>query len=237
MERHPVVAPERRVVIGCDIGKKQDPSCVVVTEQVGDLFICRDLSRLPLGLDYGDVARRIGSTYHRTVALVSTANAEDAARAPRGYMRDPGMDPPPSDRAMASIWVLIDAGGVGEPVVDGIRERAGILDNHLMGVQITGGTAHSFRLGAENSTVSKQYLVSQLKRLTGFNPPLLQLPKSKEAKALAEELADFEFNISDSANPKWGAVQGKHDDMIMALALSTLPGALPVHHGGSEPYR
>jgi len=237
MERHPVVAPERRVVVGCDIGKKLDPSCVVVTEQVGDLFICRDLSRLPLGLDYGEVARRIGSTYHRTVALVAAANEKDARRAPGSFMRERYMDPPPEDRAMTSVWVLIDAGGVGEPVVDGIRERAGILGDHLMGVQITGGTTHSFHLGSRNSTVSKQYLVSQLKRLTGFNPPLLQLPKSKEAKALAEELADFEMNITDSAHPQWGAVQGKHDDMIMALALSTLPGALPRYTAGSESYR
>jgi hypothetical protein len=146
------------------------------------------------------------------------------------------MDPDPSLKAQASIWVLVDAGGVGEPVVDGIRAGAGILDDHLMGVQITGGTSHSFRLGAKDSTVSKQYLVSQLKRLTGFNPPLLQLPQSKEAKALAEELRDFEMNITDTAHPQWGAAQGKHDDMIIALALSTLPGALPKHYAGSTRY-
>jgi hypothetical protein len=78
--------------------------------------------------------------------------------------------------------------------------------------------------------------VSQLKRLTGFDPPLLQLPQSDEAKALAEELAAFEFNITDTAHPQWGAQQGKHDDMIMALALSTLPGALPHYACGSFRY-
>jgi hypothetical protein len=227
---------ERRVVIGCDIGKKQDPSCVVVTEQVGEKFTTHDLGRLPLGLDYGEVARRIGATYHRTVAFVATANVEDAARTPRGFMRDPGMDPDPSIAAAASVWVLVDSGGVGEPVVDGIRERAGILEGHLMGVQITGGTSHTFRLGAKDATVSKQYLVSQLKRLTGFDPPLLQLPRSKEAKALAAELAEFEMNITDTAHPQWGAAQGKHDDMIMALALSTLPGAMPVYFTGNIRY-
>jgi hypothetical protein len=226
---------ERRVVIGCDIGKKQDPSCVVVTEQVGEKFITHDLGRLPLGLDYGEVARRIGATYHRTVALVAAANKKDDYRA-GGYMRDAGMDPDPTIEAEGQVWVLVDSGGVGEPVVDGIRERAGILEGHLCGVQITGGTSHNFRLGAKDATVSKQYLVSQLKRLTGFDPPLLQLPRSKEAKALAAELAEFEMNITDTAHPQWGAAQGKHDDMIMALALSTLPGAMPVYFTGNIRY-
>ena len=90
------------------------------------------------------------------------------------------------------------SGGVGEPVCDGIRERAGILAGHLMGVQITGGTSTTSAWGDENGTVSKQYLVSQLKRLTGFSPPLLQLPKTKEAKALAEELAAFELAITEA---------------------------------------
>ena len=228
-------ANERRVVLGCDIGKKLDPSCICVTEQVGDTFVCRDLSRLPLKLDYGEVARRIAAAYHRTVAQVAAANAQADYKA-GGFMRDPRMDPDPSLKAQTSIWVLIDAGGVGEPVVDGIRAAAGIPDDHLMGVQITGGTTHNFRLGAKNSTVSKQFLISQLKRLTGFNPPLLQLPKSKEAKALAEELADFEMNITDTAHPQWGARQGQHDDLIIALALSTLPGALPRHYSGSTRY-
>jgi len=232
MKRH---ANERRVVIGVDIGKKLDPSCICVTEQVGDSFVCRDLSRLPLKLDYGEQARRIAAAYHRTVALVATANEKDSYAA-GGYMRSPSMDPDPSIRAQASIWVLIDAGGVGEPVVDGIRAAAGIPDDHVAGVGITGGTSHSFRLGAKNSTVSKQFLVSQLKRLTGFVPPLLQLPQSKEAKALAEELADFEMNITDTAHPQWGARQGQHDDMIIALALSTLPGAMPMHYAGSTRY-
>ena len=226
----------RRVVLGCDIGKKQDPSCVVVTEQVGEQFICRDLGRLPLGLDYGEVARRIGATYHRTVARVATANAKAVASTFGGLTRAPYMDPDPLIEAAASVWVLIDSGGVGEPVCDGIRERAGILEGHLMGVQITGGTSYNFRLGDENGTVSKQYLVSQLKRLTGFDPPLLQLPNTKEAKALAAELAEFEMNITDTAHPQWGAAQGAHDDAIIALALSTLPGALPTYSAGAFSY-
>ena len=228
-------ANERRVVIGCDIGKKLDATCLCITEQVGDRFTCRDISRLPLKLDYGEQARRIAAAYHRTVALVATANEKDSYAA-GGYMRSPSMDPDPAIRAQASIWVLIDAGGVGEPVVDGIRAAAGIPEGFLAGVQITGGTTHSFRLGATNSTVSKQFLVSQLKRLTGFVPPLLQLPQSKEAEELAEELADFEMNITDTAHPQWGARQGQHDDMIIALALSTLPGAMPMHHAGSTKY-
>lgn len=225
---------ERRVIIGCDIGKKQDPSCVVVTEQVGDRFICRDLGRLPLKLDYTEVARRIGDTYRRTVSLVSSAQARDEARADLSV--DPSMRPPTELRARDRIWVLIDSGGVGEPVVDGIRERAAVAEGHLMGVQITGGTSHNFRLGARDATVSKQFLVSQLKRLTGFEPPRLSLPNTSEARALADELAEFAMTITDTAHPQWGAAQGKHDDMIMALALSTLPGAFPIYRSGSVKY-
>lgn len=230
MERH------RQVVIGIDLAKKVDRTCIAVTEQLGREFVCGDLGRLPQGLDYGEQARRIGRTYHQTVAVVAAANEKDARRARGGFFRAPYMDPPAGIDAAASVWVIIDASGVGEAVIDGVREYCGIPESHVLGIQITGGVAHKFALGAQNGSVSKQFLISQLRRLTGFDPPLLKLPRGSEAKALRQELEVFEYNITDSAHPQWGAKQGQHDDMIIALALSTLPGALPVYHGGSESY-
>jgi len=217
-----------------DLAKKVDRSCLVVTEMVGKTFICRDLGRLPAGLDYTVQATRIGAAYQGVVAHLSGTLAQDDFET-YGFP-GPSAGPSVDTRAAESVWVLIDASGVGEPVIDGVRKEAGVLDGHLMGVGITGGTGHNFHLGAAEATVSKQYLVSQLKALTGFNPPLLQLPRSDEAKALAAELEDFEMQITDSAHPQWGAAQGRHDDMIMALALSTLPGSFPTYKVGSLRY-
>lgn len=235
MEHHRVRV-ERRVILGIDLAKKVDRTCVCITEQRGDEFWCRDLGRYPAGLDYGEQSRRIGRDYHRTAAYLTTIMVREAAAAGDYTLREPYMDPPPEIDAASRVWVLIDASGVGEAVVDGVREHCGIPDNHVLGIQITGGTGHDFRLGATSGSVSKQYLISQLRRLTGFEPPLLKLPHTRESKALRDELEVFQYNITDSAHPQFGARQGKHDDMILSLALSTLPGALPVYRAGAVRY-
>jgi len=230
------MARHRQIVLGVDLAKKVDRTCLSVTEQVGREFWCRELARLEQGLDYGEQARRIGITYHQTVAALATANSKALASTFGGLTRAPYMDPAPEIAAAESVWVVIDASGVGEPVVDGVREYCGIPDSHVLGIQITGGTSYNFRLGDKTGSVSKAFLISQLKRLAGFEPALLHLPHTAEAKALREELEVFHSGITDSAHPQFGAKQGQHDDAIIALALSTLPGALPIYSAGSLSY-
>jgi len=218
------------------LAKKVDRTCLCITEQTGEKFVCHELSRLPAGLDYGAQARLIAQTYHEIVGHRFAA-IHEAERHEKGSRPEYTSTLAELERAAAaSVWVLIDAGGVGEPVVDGVREAAGIPDDHLMAFTVTGGTTHNLKPGQQSGTVSKSYLVSQLKRLVGFDPPLLELPETSEARALADELAVFEYGITDTAHPQWGARQGKHDDMIIALALSTLPGALKTHASGTLRY-
>ena len=162
---------ERRVVIGCDIGKKQDPSCVVVTEQVGE----SSSAVTSAGCRWASItARWRGASAPRITApwpVVATANAKAATSAFGDLTGDPhGPAARDRGRGRCGCWSIRRGRRAGRRRHQGARRHPrrppdGRADH--------GWHGHNFRLGDENGTVSKQFLVSQLKRLTGFDPPLL----------------------------------------------------------------
>ncbi|MBN1631066.1 MAG: hypothetical protein JW990_14990, partial [Thermoleophilia bacterium] len=174
------------VTIGVDIGQRQDPSAVVVAEQLeGDHHRIHHIERLALQTAYPQVAERLKVIYGATVARVA-AQQEKAAYRAGGFRRERYMDPPPDTRARQSVYVMVDATGCGLPVVDFLRERSGIEPWHLTGVMFTAGTGCNVRQGVKEGTVSKSYLISRLKSLMGFGR--LEWPRSKAARELADEL-------------------------------------------------
>ncbi|MCP4640789.1 MAG: hypothetical protein GY851_10165, partial [bacterium] len=90
-------------VIGVDIGQKRDPTaiCAVETEvrkidrRSETHFLVRYIGRLPLMTPYPDVARRVGEVANGVRARVGT-----------------------------SPLLYVDATGVGQPIVDILREGA-----------------------------------------------------------------------------------------------------------------
>lgn len=92
------------VTIGIDIGQKSDPTAIAVVEMEwrgpedrrADHYLCRHLSRLPLGTGYTQVTERLSE-------IVAGARQYEA-----------------SVRA-----VYLDATGVGQPVADDLK-RAGV---------------------------------------------------------------------------------------------------------------
>jgi hypothetical protein len=51
----------------------------------------------------------------------------------------------------------------------------------------------------------------------------VHLPNIPEARALADELLNFDIEVSEDGGEKFGAMRpGTHDDMVVALALATL---------------
>ena len=76
--------------------------------------------------------------------------------------------------------------------------------------------------------MGKAYLVTRLQTLlqTGH----LHLPETPEARTLADELQEFEINVPEDANDRYGAFRvGSHDDLVTALGMATqkaplLPG-------------
>ncbi len=88
------------VTIGIDVGQRADPTAVAVVEMQwrgpedrrADHYLCRHLSRLPLGTEYPQVAERLGDI------VAGARQYEGSVRA-----------------------VYLDATGVGQPVADELK--------------------------------------------------------------------------------------------------------------------
>ncbi len=207
------------LTIGVDVGQRQDPSAVVVAEQLpGDRHRIHHVERLALQTAYPQVAERLAGIYNYTIARLAADQAEVDRLT--DIFRTPDMRPPQELNAREKVFVLVDATGCGLPVVDFLRESAGIEKGHLTGVMFTAGSGCNMRRGAKEGTVSKSYLVSRLKSLMGFGR--LEWPRSAAARELADELENFELTVNDNATPTWNARAGHHDDLVCAAALAVL---------------
>ncbi len=206
---------ERVVTIGIDIGQKVDPTALVIceatrpgpvtegiapglmrtTKPVGRIetsFTVRDLGRLPLGTSYPDVARKVVEV---VVALQL-----------RGIYRP---------------RLMVDATGVGLPVVDILREALKGKPHVLIACMFTHGDRYTKEEFKRTASVGKAFLVSRLQAL--LQTGRIKLPDTEEARVLARELQDYEIRISEDANMKAGAFRvGTHDDLVTALGLAVL---------------
>jgi hypothetical protein len=118
--------------------------------------------------------------------------------------------------------LVIDATGVGRPVLD-LFNGYGITP---IGVLITGGTATT-RDGSIWH-VPKINLVSRLQAL--LHDERLHIHKDiADAPALVNELQNFRAEYSESGYIRFNARNGKHDDLVLALAI-----ALWKAHGDGE---
>ena len=205
------------VTIGVDIGQKRDPTAVCVCEaewrQVGGRseahFNVRHLERLPLGTPYPQVVERI-------------ARISDQVRARTGERPT----------------VYVDATGVGQPVVDLLRER--VQSGEVVAVWFTYGDQRTESWVGDDLRVSlgKAYLVSRLQVLLGTGR--LHLPRTREAGALTDELLNYELRVDENARETFGAFKvGTHDDLVTALGLATQidPVRRPLARTSPEPSR
>lgn len=215
---------ERTVCVGVDLGQANDPTAYCLTEVVKDpgelhsLYTVHEIARLPLGMSYPDQARRLTRVYQNAVAIVADQHVK--ATGMRRFLRAPEMDPAPEIEAAESVWMNVDATGIGRAVVDVLREAAGIPENHLMAITITGGTGHDLHRGSVVGSTSKEHLISRLSAVSGFRRILL--PKTEEARVAASELHDFQFTVNDNAVITYAARVGSHDDLLISLALSVV---------------
>lgn len=215
---------QNRVIIGCDIGQKADPTAIVVIEvqkatrgpggwilpkgeRVCDgrdirfapgkseiVYVARDLKRLPLGTPYPEVARKIAGL---VLAL--------------------------QERKIWKPRLLVDATGVGLPVVDLLREALRGRPCTLVPCTFTHGDKYTRNrtIKGETASVGKAHLVSRLQAL--LQTGRLKLPVLPESEALARELMDYEIRVDTNANDQYGAFKvGTHDDLVTALGLAVL---------------
>lgn len=194
----------RRTVIriGVDLGQSMDFTAIAVTEQTESegkpAFLCRAIERLPLGTPYTHVADRVAFIMSD---LRNRSDAEEAGGKP-GYR----------------LECVVDRSGVGAAVMDLLRER-GVRP--LVEVVIVGGDTVTERDGNRIS-MGKVHLVTRMKILQ--EQRRLKLPPTEEARLFADELKDYRVDITQAGNQTFSARSGKHDDIIIAVALSTGTG-------------
>jgi len=190
------------IVIGVDLGQKQDPSAVCVAEAESrsvdhrqeSHYVIRHLERLPLGTPYPQVVDRIA-------ALVLGVKL----------------------RSGALPKLFVDATGVGAPVMDLLQQREPEI-GPAIAVVFTYGDRRTVKPRSGRVTLGKAHLVSHLQALLGSGR--LHLPQTSEAAALARELLDYEIRVDDNAHVRFGAFKtGAHDDLVTALGLAVQAGS------------
>jgi hypothetical protein len=116
-------------------------------------------------------------------------------------------------RLPAGAELAIDYTGCGRPVAD--LFFAGGLSPTL--ILITGGTSETFDGGIIG--VPKLSLISRVQAL--LHQGALKIHRDlAEAPALVRELADFRVQYTAGGTLTFGARAGKHDDLVLALAIA-----------------
>ncbi len=201
-----VVTDTATIMIGCDIGQKHDPTAIVVVElcrrPTGRTFTIlgadrirrvvpateaasevRHMERLILGTGYPAVAERVA-------AVVAGVNA----RYPTGHVQ---------------TTLIVDATGVGQPVVDILRQALRGARVRLSAATFTHGDRLDGKPGDAEIRVGKAFLVSRLQAL--MQTDRIALPaQHPEAAAMARELADYEIKVDDNAHGHLRRVSGWH---------------------------
>ena len=115
---------------------------------------------------------------------------------------------------LASAPMVVDATGVGRPVIDLMRER----NLNPTPVTFTGGDRSSFDDELRGHRVPKQTLISSLRML--LERGRLKFSKAlPDLEVLLDEMQNFELQLTPSGNLTFNARRGGHDDTVAALAL------------------
>lgn len=111
--------------------------------------------------------------------------------------------------------LLFDMTGVGRPIVQ-MSRRVGL---HPIGVTITAGNAETRDPDEyQDWRVAKLLLVSRLQ--SAMHEGILRVsPHLKEGAVLKSELQDFRATFSETGYARFGAREGAHDDILLALAI------------------
>ncbi|MEJ5369936.1 MAG: hypothetical protein WHT08_16605 [Bryobacteraceae bacterium] len=200
--------PEPHFFYGLDLGRRHDPSALVLLERFALPDPCPDpvtfeprsrtvlrlrfAHRFPLGLPYLDLLRRLPE-----------------------LLSFPGTPPwPVHPGHPARPWrtLVVDASGVGAPVVEMLRRLP--LEARILPITITSGR-HPASDPHGGQLVPRRDLLSRLRIL--LESGVLRIPRSLPArKQILEELSRLSDNPGSS-----------HDDLALALALAAWPAAIP----------
>ncbi|MBV6434530.1 MAG: hypothetical protein IANPNBLG_04783 [Bryobacteraceae bacterium] len=191
----------RRFFVGLDLGKARDYTAVAVVEQasyqVGE--------RSPVDYRRRTVVRHAVRMLERMP--LGTAYPDVARRVGR-IVR--------GVRAEGWCALVVDATGVGAPVVDLLRR--GGLGCGMTAVTITGGERKTAAAGGWR--VPKKDLVAGLAVMLEEGR-LRVARRMRWAEEFEEELKNMRVKVTGRGREQYGAWgEGQHDDLVMAVALA-----------------
>lgn len=198
--------PGKTIVrVGVDIGKQQDFTALIVTEEVRRMdiphYLVRSIERLPLGTPYPAVVDRVAK-------IMDALETRSRRHPPRGASKN---------WRLFDTELVIDATGVGLAVADLIKER-GLYPKVALFTGSDKLTSHPSNV----IHVGKGWMVSRLQVL--LQARRLKLPMGHETELLIKELQAYEVSISQSGHASFNARSGSHDDLVIALGLSVGTG-------------
>lgn len=211
-------AGTRQFFVGLDLGQVCDFSTLAVLERVelvGDwdpvFFAWKKLARLRLR----HLERiPLGTPYPEVVGRVKDVVRQLASE--------------------GTCELVVDATGVGRPVVDLLRRSA--LPCALRPVVITGGFAESHSGGVHH--VPKKDLIAGLQ--IALQQGTLQIAGGlKFGPALLAEMSEMRVRITSPGHEQFGAWrEGSHDDLVFSVALACWAArkARPRDIGGTQEY-
>jgi hypothetical protein len=112
--------------------------------------------------------------------------------------------------------LVVDATGVGRPVVDHLRAAG--PECKMRAVMVTGG--QSERSDGEYDYVPKRDLMARLQVLFEYGE--LKIARTlRHVEELKKEMADMRVRVTPAGNEQFGAWrEGEHDDLVFAVALA-----------------
>lgn len=196
----PIPIPEKRYLLGVDLAKTFDFTSFAVIEMIRPLkdnpkreyvYHLRALDRIK-GVEYPAIVELIISTIKR-------------------LDREPEVKDGPH--------LAFDASGLGSPIKDYLK-AAHVFNvrRRLYPVVFTGGERAKFDTETFNYNISKSLIFSNLlslmqQRRFDYASDLQALPQ------LEEEIAAFKYHLTASGHTTMDAAQGKHDDLLCAIAI------------------
>lgn len=183
------------ITIGVEIGQKREPTAICVTEI--------DERRIETRLVNHWVVRHLerlplGTSYPAVAKRLSEVSS--------GIRQKGGRRP----------YLYVDATGIGQPIIDLLRDETTRIGN-ITPVYFSHGDQRSQEGG--EIRLGKAYLVSRLQML--LQTARLHMPRTSEAERLAQELLDYEIQVDERANDRYGAFRvGTQDDLVTALGLA-----------------
>jgi hypothetical protein len=200
-----------KFVIGCDLGTMMDHTAISVLQyQEGVLDRGSEWERHHgVSWDKRTPATRIDCRHIERLPL--GLSYVDVAEHLRMLLSRP---PLCGTDEIAPAELIVDASGVGLPVCD-LLDVAGLRSQKII---ITGGNEVTPGSG-DRWNVSKGILISGLDAAL-HSGTLRIAPALAESGTLRNELLDFRRLVSAAGRATWTARSGKHDDIILSIAIA-----------------